>query len=271
MHGVSSQVGLEDYLGMLRIGDWIRFYPFVPLGGALLAGANPVQAALVLVIYLALIGYAFVVNNYFDVDIDRLHSGKVESNKNPLATGAATKRGTEAMMAILICMAFLSLTMTPLGACLVSLNLVLFTAYSASRIRLKERPVLDIVTHGLMFGAVPFLAGYALCQGSLSQSAIWTSSLFFILGAEALICHQVVEYKMDLGSSKTTVTEIGQRQGLILLGILTLASVILLLNIAQRQYLPTWAVAVAGWYLLAYPAYSCRSVYNDIRYSASIE
>jgi 4-hydroxybenzoate polyprenyltransferase len=59
-----------DYLRMLRIGDWIRFYPIIPLVGALLAGARAEQLLLIWLIYFAIIGYALVVNNYFDVEID---------------------------------------------------------------------------------------------------------------------------------------------------------------------------------------------------------
>jgi 4-hydroxybenzoate polyprenyltransferase len=78
---------MHEYLRMLRIRDWIKFYLAAPLAGALLAGAVPAQIILVFIIYFALIGYAFTVNNYFDVEIDRQHTGKMETNKNPLPRG----------------------------------------------------------------------------------------------------------------------------------------------------------------------------------------
>ena len=52
-----------DYLRMLRIRDWIKFYPLFPLAGAVLAGGGPDQTLLVLIAYICLIGYAFAVNN----------------------------------------------------------------------------------------------------------------------------------------------------------------------------------------------------------------
>jgi 4-hydroxybenzoate polyprenyltransferase len=67
-----------DYLRMLRIRDWIKFYPLFPLAGAYLAGGGPDQTLLVLIAYVCLISYAFVVNNYFDAEIDRQHRRKVE-------------------------------------------------------------------------------------------------------------------------------------------------------------------------------------------------
>lgn len=253
---------------MLRIRDWIKFYLAAPLAGALLGSAVLAQIILVFIIYFALIGYAFTVNNYFDVEIDRQHRGKMESNKNPLASGSVGRGGVLLLMSLQIGIALVSLKMSYLGFCLVLLNLLLFTAYSGG-VRLKERFFLDIITHGLMFGAVPFLTGFALSRGSIPPEILLTSSLPFILGAEALIAHQVVEYEEDVLSTKTTVTFIGRRNGLLLLVSAAALSIVLLMFVAATEPLPIWAVTVLGWYLLFYPAYSCRSLIHDFRNTAS--
>jgi 4-hydroxybenzoate polyprenyltransferase len=215
----------------------------VPLAGALLAGATIVQLILVFIIFFFLISYAFTVNNYFDVEIDRFHIGKVHSKKNPLASGSISLYGVKIIMLIQISIALFSI----------------------------ERVILDLITHGLMFGAVPFLAGFALCTGSISSNTLFSASPLFILGGEALIAHQIVEYEEDIKSTRTTVTIIGQRNGLLLLGILALLSVGALFFANNTQHLPFWAVVGFGWYLVAYPAYSCRSIFHDIRHSASPE
>ena len=172
------------------------------------------------------------------------------------------------MMLFQIGITLVSLEMSYLGFCLVLLNLMLFTAYSGG-IRLKERFALDIKTHGLMFGAVPFLAGFALSRGSIPPEIILFSSFPFILGAEALIAHQVVEYEEDVRSTRTTVTFIGRRNGLLLLGSAAVVSIVLLMFMAGTKPLPVWAVTALGWYLLVYPAYSCRSLIRDFRHTAS--
>jgi 4-hydroxybenzoate polyprenyltransferase len=264
-----------DYLRMLRIGDWVRFYPIIPLVGALLAGATVGQLLLIFLIYFALIGYAFVVNNYCDVEIDRLHRKKAESNKNPLASGTVGRKGVQITMMLLVGVAIigaaiLSLGSGILGFSLVLLNLLLVTAYSGGP-RLKDAPVLDIVTHGLMFGALPFLAGFTLARGNMTSEVLLLASLPFLLGCEALIAHQVVEYEMDIDSTKTTITGLGQRTGLLLLGVLTVASIVILLFIAPAVQLSPLALAAAGSYLLAYPVYSCRGIFNDIRHCASAQ
>lgn len=170
-----------DYLRMFRIGDWIKFYMAVPLAGALLAGATTAQLILVFIIFFFLISYAFTVNNYFDVEIDRRHTGKIQSNKNPLASGSISLYGVKIIMLIQISITLLSIKMSLLGFGLVVLNILLFTNYSGGT-RLKERVVLDIITHGLMFGTVPFLAGFALCTGSISSNILSLASPLFILG-----------------------------------------------------------------------------------------
>jgi 4-hydroxybenzoate polyprenyltransferase len=258
----------SNYLKMLRIGDWIKFYMGAPLAGALLAEANASKLILVFIIFFFLISYAFTVNNYFDVEIDRLHNGKARSNKNPLAKGLISANGVMIIMLIQIGVSLISAKMSWLGFCLVVLNILLFTVYSGI-IRLKERAVLDIIIHGLMFGAVPFLAGFALCASNISLNILSLAAPLLILGAEALIAHQILEYEEDIKSTRTTITMIGQRNGLKLLGLLALISVGALFFANNAQQLPFWAVIGFGWYLLAYPAYSCRSVFHDIRHSAS--
>ncbi len=257
---------------MLRINDWVKFYMPIPLLGAFLAHGAPIQILLIAIIYLCLIGYAFVVNNYFDVEIDRLHRQKVECNKNPLASGRVSRRGVLVLMLLQIAVALVcSLLLSEAGSVLVALNLLLVTAYSASHIRLKERLGWDIITHGLMFGAVPFLAGFSLSQGRLTGEIVLLSLIFFVIASEALLAHQITEYAEDVKATNTTVTMIGQKKGLSLLGAFVAASLMILSVIAYQHQVPLLAVAVLACYLLIYPTYSCRGVFFDIGYRASTE
>jgi 4-hydroxybenzoate polyprenyltransferase len=194
----------------------------------------------------------------------------LESNKNPLASGSVDRRGIQLIMFAQVGIAMISLNMSFFGFCLVLLNILLFTAYSGG-IRLKERVVLDIFTHGLMFGAVPFLAGFILCNGNIYPETLLMTLLLFILGGEALMAHQVIEYEEDLKSTRTTVIVIGQRNGLLILGFLAVISEVLLFFVASTKLLPFWVLAALSWYLIAYPAYSCRSIFHDFRHIASPE
>jgi 4-hydroxybenzoate polyprenyltransferase len=259
-----------DYLRLLRVGDWIRFYPFVPLAGAILAGAEASMLLVIWIVYCALIGFAFVINNYYDVEIDRLHRGKLESNKNPLVSGRVSRRGAQATMLILVCIAMLSLFVSLTGFVLVFINLLLVAAYSGGP-RLKERPFLDIVTHGLMFGGLPFLAGFALAKGEIGPEVLAVSAIPFLLGCEALIAHQVMDYEMDASSTRTTATIIGRERCLMLLGAAAALSLVILMALTVQELIPVWAAGPVGVYLLAYPAYSCRGMFRDLSHSASAQ
>lgn len=263
---------LIDYLRMLRISDWVRFYMFIPLTGAVMAGGGLNQILLIGVIYFCLISYAFVVNNYFDVDIDKLHIQKMGHNKNPLANGGVSKRGVLVLMLLQIIIALLfSLSLSEIGSAFVLLNALLFTVYSASHIRLKERFAWDIITHGQMFGMIPFLAGFLLCKTALSMEILSVSLIFFFIACEALIAHQVTDYVEDVKATTTTVTHIGQRKGLLLLGVFAVLSLLMLPILANQYQIPSWLMAALAVYLMAYPAYSCRGVFCDIGYCARAE
>ncbi len=261
-----------DYLRMLRIKDWIKFYPLFPLAGAYLAGGGQGQILFVLIAYICLISYAFVVNNYFDAEIDRQHRRKVESGTNPMAAGKVGERGVMLLMFVLVSIPLvLSIRLDTTGALFVVINLLLLTAYSARCVRLKERYILDAVSHGLMFGALPFLSGFLLCGGEPSRGIILISLLFFIVGCEALIAHQIVDYEEDLGSTATTVTRIGQKNGLLMLGGLAALSIVFTFAAARLYQLSLAVAAASALYLMVYPTYSVRGMLNDISHRPRAE
>jgi len=261
-----------DYLRMLRIKDWIKFYPLFPLAGAFLAGGGPGQTLLVLIAYICIISYAFVVNNYFDAEIDRQHRRKVESGTNPMAAGKVDERGVMLLMFALVSISLvLSISLDLTGALFVVINLLLLTAYSASHVRLKERYLLDTVSHGLMFGALPFISGFLLCGGDPSRGIILISLIFFIVGCEALIAHQIVDYAEDLGSTTTTVTRIGQKNGLLMLVGLVVLSLVFVFTAARLFQLSLAVAAASALYLMVYPTYSVRGMLNDISHRPRAE
>ena len=72
-------MNLRGYLKMLRVKEWIKFFTLIPLIGAILADATPSALILVGIIFFCVIGYGFVINNYFDVEIDKRNTKKVFS------------------------------------------------------------------------------------------------------------------------------------------------------------------------------------------------
>ena len=254
-------MNLRGYLKMLRVKEWIKFFAPIPLIGAILAPATPFVLISVGVIFFCVIAFGFVVNNYFDVEIDIRNTKKVRRGNNPLSSGRVTKRGTFALMCVLLAIAIaLACFLSPgiSGVLFTLLCISLLTLYSVSHIRLKERFIVDIITHGLMFGLIPFLAGFTLAGGNLNTLTLLVASLFMIIGCEALLTHQINDYGEDFGISSTTVVRVGLKRGWAMLVLFVLLSIVNLELIAHCSDIGMMIHGGAFAYLVAYPLYTCR-------------
>ena len=253
-----------EYLKMLRVKEWIKFFAPIPLIGAILAPATPFVLISVGVIFFCVIAFGFVVNNYFDVEIDLRNTKKVRRGNNPLSSGRVTKRGTFALMCVLLAIAItLACFLSPgiSGVLFTLLCISLLTLYSVNHIRLKERFIVDILTHGLMFGLFPVLAGFTLAGGDLNLNThiLLIAALFMIIGCESLLTHQINDYEEDLGYSSTTVVKVGLKKGWVLLASVVLLSIAILELIVHYFDIGLVLHSAAVAYLIAYPFYTCRN------------
>nr|QNO53605.1 protoheme IX farnesyltransferase [Methanosarcinales archaeon ANME-1 ERB6] len=261
--GDKENLNLE-YLKMLRVREWIKFFAPIPLIGAILAPATPFVLISVGVIFFCVIAFGFVVNNYFDVEIDLRNTKKVRRGNNPLSSGRVTKRGTFALMCLLLATAItLACFLSPgiSGVLFTLLSISLLTLYSVNHIRLKERFIVDILTHGLMFGLFPVLAGFTLAGGDLNLNThiLLVAALFMIIGCESLLTHQINDYEEDLGYSSTTVVKVGLKKGWFLLASVVLLSIAILELIVHYSDTGLVLHSAAVAYLVAYPFYTCRN------------
>nr|AAU43648.1 hypothetical protein GZ23H7_6 [uncultured archaeon GZfos23H7]QNO53299.1 protoheme IX farnesyltransferase [Methanosarcinales archaeon ANME-1 ERB6] len=256
-------MNLRGYLKMLRVKEWIKFFAPIPLIGAILAPATPFVLISVGVIFFCVIAFGFVVNNYFDVEIDMRNTKKVSRGNNPLSSGRVTKRGTFALMCLLLAIAIaLACFLSPgiSGVLFTLLCISLLTLYSVNHIRLKERFIVDILTHGLMFGLFPVLAGFTLAGGDLNLNTpiLLIAALFMIVGCESLLTHQINDYEEDLGYSSTTIVKVGLKKGWVLLASVVLLSIAILELIIHHSDIGLVLHSVAFAYLIAYPFYTCK-------------
>ena len=256
---------IREYIRMMRVNEWIKFFTLIPLIGAILAPATPSLIILVGVIFFCVIGYGFVINNYFDTDIDMRNTKKVMKGNNPLSKGSVTKKGTLVLMGVLLVIPIaLSCFLTAPGLLFTLLSILLLTLYSVKYIRLKERFIADIITHGMMFGLFPFLAGFTLAGATVTTASLLIASLFMLIGCESLLTHQINDYREDFGNTDTTVVRVGMKRGWALLVF------VVLLSIANLELTVQWfdigIVLHSGafTYLIAYPLYSCRSEIRDV-------
>ncbi|KQC05050.1 MAG: hypothetical protein APR53_08730 [Methanoculleus sp. SDB] len=252
--------GISGYIRMMRIPDWIKFYLLFPLAGAYCAGGFSSALLVTGLSFFCLTAYGFVVNNYYDVEIDRNHQGKAATDTNPLAAGRVSPRGTRRLMLLLLLVpAFLAISAGWVGWIFTALCAGALTLYSAEPFRLKDRLIVDIVTHGLMFGGLPVLAGFALAGGTPGASVSLVAALIATtVCMEALVAHQINDYAEDLGTARTTVVSLGRSGGwaVLFLCLMLSAGALGVCLIACTP--PAPVLAALAVFLVLYPAYSCR-------------
>lgn len=93
---------LYYYFKMLRIDGWIKLFFWIPIVGAGLVQFSFRNFMLVGIIYFCVTSYSYVINNYFDLEIDKRNDKKIKLNTNPLAQGLITKKGTLILLIILL-------------------------------------------------------------------------------------------------------------------------------------------------------------------------
>ena len=251
---------LKNYFKMLRIEDWIKSYFWVAIIGVALTDAEYKLIILTAIISFFIFSFAFVVNNYFDAELDKTHKEKVKQNKNPLANEKISRQGSMLFLIILCLVPIIISFFININAFIfVLLNLGAWLLYSLKYIRLKERLGLDIISHGLAGGLLPFFTGVAIGNGSLNTILIMIGIFFVILSSNFLIIHQIVDYKKDLGHTKNTTIFFGLRIAYAILLFSTILGLLIYIGIASKYYLygttAQFLLAICFALLLAIPYY----------------
>ena len=177
---------VRDVLAASRPFSWINTaYPFA--AGWLMATGGRVDATLVVGTLFFLVPYNLVmygVNDVFDYESDLRNprKGGIEGALADPATAARTHRRI-LWSCVLTSVPFLVwlVAVGDLAADLVlALVVLLVVAYSAPRLRFKERPVLDSLTSAMHFVG-PLLYALVLADADLSARTAWPVLVAFVL------------------------------------------------------------------------------------------
>ncbi|BAD85513.1 4-hydroxybenzoate octaprenyltransferase [Thermococcus kodakarensis KOD1] len=199
------------------------------IGLAILMNAKWVSRDEALLAFIAgvfFVWYAFSINNCFDVDTDSLNPDKVK--RNPIASGELSFWEGVAISVVLALLgtAIASRTNTLMFIFYLLMTL-LATIYSAPP-RLKARPVVDVLSHGLFFGGLPFLYGASM-DGRISgiEALIALSVTLYSFALE--LRNHLGDYESDLKAGlKTTPIALGKKASETLVVVFSWASIVLL-------------------------------------------
>lgn len=154
------KINLEPYLRLLRIKNWPGYLSMAFIGFIISKGYLFPFGSIVIfcAIVLLLLAFGFSVNDCFDTREDRLAQNKL----NPVARKEISfkKSFTFSVLPGVLALALSVLFgMKVFLFCLVGASIGFF--YSAPPLRMKSRPVLDLISHGFFAGAflvaLPFL------------------------------------------------------------------------------------------------------------------
>lgn len=153
-----------------------------------------------------LTGSFFSINNAFDVQED-VNAGKTS---NLVARGLITKKEA-VLFSVIIAMAavaFFSYMGGLFGFLFSTTCAVLGFLYSVPPFRLKKRPGIDVISHGLFLGSLLILIGTTAYGGALNETAYFFAVGFFVVSCLFQMQNLLGDYFVDrdLGIKTTAVS-----------------------------------------------------------------
>jgi len=266
-------MGLLSYIRLLRIRDWLAYFLIVTFGFLVSKGYaySLISISAFYLLVFLMLGFGFSINDCFDVESDRLNKLK----QNPVA-----KKEIEFKRAFLFSI-FLALSAIALSAffglkvflfCLV-LSFLAFS-YSSPPLRLKSRPFLDVLSHGLFFGAFLFLLPFLVFSTALKLSHYLLAFSFFYLSAILELRNHLRDYRSDKKAGlKTTVCVLGQKtsEKLTMLLSLSFPIVFFLSFYSQLSLVPFFAITLLFYLVfLSKKNYKALDVYAAALYGLLI-
>lgn len=215
--------------GLIRLTRYQEYLFFVIvtslLGAATASGVLGWKLIGVLTVNLLAVAFAFMINDVEDAPDDALDPTKLK--RNPVSAADLSVRTGRLALICVAAIAGLVYALLGIWPFVSGLScLMLAYLYSWRRVRLKSRPIVDLISHGLMLAGLQFLSAY------LSFAPVpftrWVWPFMFVVGISLYgeLFNELRDLKGDQKVGIThTVNMIGQRAaywlmfGLLLTGI----------------------------------------------------
>lgn len=157
---------------------------------------KPTLIPVILIVNILLNVFSFAINDIEDAQDDAKDPKKAK--RNPISAKDLKLRDAwiltwgSALVALLLA---LSLGGLILG--LTAFTIVLGFLYSYKGFRLKSMPIVDIVSHGLFLGTLPFLIAALAGAGTWTTMIVVLSALIFFVSCMGDIDNEIRDYKVD--------------------------------------------------------------------------
>ncbi|MCX6761083.1 MAG: UbiA family prenyltransferase [Candidatus Nealsonbacteria bacterium] len=205
-------MNLKPYIELLRIKDW-RAYFLMALFGFLLARGFSFPSkdiALFAAIVLSFLAFGFSINDTFDTKEDK----QKKEGTNPLVKKEISFKNS-LIFSILSAILGLALSMTfGLKVFLFCLTGILATyIYSAPPLRLKSRPLLDLISHGYFAGIFIFILPLLIFNPELIFKYYWVAFSIFYLSIIMELRNHLEDLETDKAAGlRTTACLLGREK-----------------------------------------------------------
>lgn len=192
-----NKTKLIGFYKLTRVRTIMDFYPFLVIFGILSTRTyiNLLSIVVSVSILLLLIG-SFIINDIEDSEDDAKDPKKV--NRNPISAGIISKKEGYLFYIATNVVALLPLLFINNQIFLVgTLAAIIGYVYSCLPLRLKSRPIVDILSHGFFLAGVQVIM-YALLPDNLTDSRtliIFVGLYLFSMGGD--LYNEVRDWKVD--------------------------------------------------------------------------
>jgi 4-hydroxybenzoate polyprenyltransferase len=255
----ASSRKIRAYVKLLRFDSW-QVWLFNFLLGCILFELPSISRFVIVLLSFSLATSAiFILNQYFDHEIDKANSLKKDL---PMSSGDVSPRMGLALFFSFTLISLASAFLTDISVFLLLLAFMLLgIGYSTPPVSFKTRPGLDVIVCGIGAGVLPFFIGLQTAplltfQFEFSwmvrryQDALFTALPIFFIQCAGQIYQVVGDYEADsVAKIRTFAVKFGKQASLRFAATLLLITVCLpiiyeLLNLSLTPFLT--------WYLIAF-------------------
>lgn len=255
---------------MLRVRNWLGYFLIATLGYVIFTKLEVCLPETIFFYTLVslFLGFSFSINNCFDNKEDSLKT----KNNNPVA---AEEIGQKEGITFSLVLAFLGMLLSLLRGlnvfCFFSILIFLSLSYSSPPLRLKSRPLLDLISHGLFFGSLLFLFPSVFFSKSSELLHILIAISIFYFSLILELRNHIEDYESDKKSGlRTTVCMLGLDTSKKLTHFLSLLFPLSLLSVffTINKHIILFLVITAVFYLMfcTQKSYRVLDIYSNLSY-----
>ncbi len=208
-----APAGLVSALIVRRIDAW--GVAAISAGTALIVHDAVTPRAIGLLASIALLYWlGYLINDYFDAPFDACDEHKAKSNFF-IIYPVAPELFAIAVAAVSLCLLVAFARFGMRGLVVLAVGNLAMWSYSAQPMRLKSRPGLDLVTHGLFVLTFPYSVTLLLAELSWTRLDWLLLGIFFLTSFSGQLNQQIRDFEIDSRTDRNFTTTVGIRTSIL--------------------------------------------------------